>query len=176
VRLLHRLGDHRDLGHLEKAAVVTEALLRPRALEDLHRLVEAVTALLLRHAEAAELGGPVAASHPHVEASVGDDVHQRHLLGQSERVVKGQDGGGQADADAPGARGGGGGEAGGIYREAVVDEVMLGEPRLVEAQLLRPLDLLELAADDVLVPVARRSLEKVEGAEAHAEPPQVIPR
>jgi hypothetical protein len=46
--------------------------------------------------------------------------------------------------------------------------VVLGEPRLVEAQLLRPLDLLELAADDVLVPVPGRSLEEVKGAEAHA--------
>ena len=58
--------------------------------------------------------------------------------------------------------------AGGIHREAVVDEVVLGEPDLVEAQLLRPLDLLELAADDVVVAVARRGLEEVEGAEAHA--------
>jgi len=82
-------------------------------------------------------------------------------------MVKGQDGRGEADANAPGARGGGGGEGSGIDGEAVVDEVMLGEPDLVEAQLLRPLDLLELAADDVVVPVAGRSLEEIEGAEAH---------
>ena len=91
--------------------------------------------------------------------------------------MKGQDGRGEADANALGARGGGGGEGGGVDGEAVVDEVMLGEPDLVEAQLLRPLDLLELAADDVVVPVAGRSLEEIESAEAHPdEPPQLTPR
>jgi len=86
--------------------------------------------------------------------------------------MEGQDGGGQADADAAGARGGGGGEAGGIHREAVVDEVMLGEPDLVEAELLRPHHLVELARDDVGVPVPRWGLQEEIGPEAHQATPR----
>ena len=62
MRALHGLGDDGHLGHLEEAPVVAEAILGPRPLHDLHGLVEALAALLLRHAIAAELGGPVAAT------------------------------------------------------------------------------------------------------------------
>jgi len=135
MRPLRGFGNDGHLGHLEEPPVIGEAILGPRPLHDLHRLVEALAALLLRHAVPAELGGAIAAPHPDVEAAIRDDIHQRHLLGEPERVVKGQDGRGEADANAPGARGGGGGEGGRIDGETVVDEVVLGEPDLVEAQL-----------------------------------------
>ena len=86
--------------------------------------------------------------------------------------MEGQDGGGQPDADPARARGGGGGEARRVHREAVVDEVVLGQPDLVEAQLLRPLHLLELAVDDLGVGEAGRGLEEEEGPEAHG--PEII--
>jgi len=140
---------------------------KKRPLHDVHRLVEALAALLLRHPVASELGGAVAAAHAHVETAVRDDVHEGHLLGEPKGMMEGQDGRGEPDADALRARGGGGSESGGVHGEAVVDEVVLGEPRFVETELLRPLDLLELATDDVMVAVARRGLEEEERSEAH---------
>ena len=86
--------------------------------------------------------------------------------------MEGQDGGGQADADPGGPRGHRAGERGRIHREAVVDEVVLGEPDLVEAQLFRPRHLVELARDDVGVPVARRRLQEEVGPEAHQATPR----
>jgi hypothetical protein len=86
--------------------------------------------------------------------------------------VEGQDGGGQADPDPRRPRGHGAGEGRGIHREAVVDEVVLGEPHLVEAQLFRPRHLVELARDDVGVPVTRRCLQEEVGPEAHQATPR----
>jgi hypothetical protein len=48
---------------------------------------------------------------------------------------------------------------------------MLGQPHLVEAELLRPFHLGELVADDVGVGVARRGLEKIKGSEFHVASP-----
>jgi len=61
-------------------------------------------------------------------------------------------------ADPARARGRGGGEARRIHRQAVVDEVVLGQPDLVEAELFRPLHLLELAMDHLGVGEAGRGL------------------
>jgi hypothetical protein len=52
-------------------------------------------------------------------------------------------------------------------RQAVLDEVVLGQPDAVEAQLLGPDHLLDLAADDIGVADRRGCLEEVVGAEAH---------
>jgi hypothetical protein len=172
VRLLHGLRDHAHVVDLEEAAVIAEALLGPGAHHDLHGLVEALAAFHLRDAIAAELRRPVSPPHPDVEPALRDDVHQRHLLGQPDRIVEGQDGGGQADPDLGSPRGHRAGEGGGVHREAVVDEVMLGEPDLVEAELLRPHHLVELARDDVGVPVPRWGLQEEIGPEAHQATPR----
>src|SRR3989442_9604349 len=83
-------------------------------------------------------------------------------------MVEGKDGGGQSDPHPPGAGGDGRGQRGRVHREPVVDEVVLGEPDRVEAQLFRPLRLLELVVDDVAVVQLRRRLEEVVGPESHA--------
>jgi hypothetical protein len=168
MRALPRLGDEAGLADREEASLVGKPLLGPRPQHDVHRLVEALAVLLLGDVIAAELGGAVAAAHADVEPPLGDDVDQRELLGQAQRVVEGEDRGGEPDAHAACAGGGGGGEAGRIDGEAVVDEVMLGEPDLVEAELLRPLHLLELAVHDLGVAQPRRGLEEEEGSETHA--------
>ncbi len=103
---------------------------------------------------------------------MGDDVHERHLLGEPDRVVEGQDRGRQPDAHPGRAGRERGGERGRIDGQAVVDEVVLGEPHLVEAQLLGQHHLIQLAADDLVVPPAGRGLQEEVGAEAH----QVTPR
>ena len=125
-----------------------EALFRPRALQDVHRLLEALAILLLRHVVAAELGRTIAAADADVQTPARDDIDQRRLLGQAQRVVERQDRRRQSDADAARARRGHRRQGRRVHREAVVDEVVLGQPDLVEAELLRPLHLLELAIDD----------------------------
>ncbi len=84
-------------------------------------------------------------------------------------MMEGQDRRRQPDAYPPRPGGGDGGERAGVHREAVVDEVVLGQPDLVEAELLRPLHLLELAVHDLVVAEPRHGLEEVEGPEAHGE-------
>src|SRR5207244_5665733 len=78
----------------------------------------------------------------------------------------GQDGRRQADAHAPRARRRRRGERGRIDGEAVIDEVVLGEPDLVESQLLGPLHLRQLVADDVVVALTGRGLEEEKRTEA----------
>src|SRR5207249_6485486 len=156
----------------EEAPLVRERLrLRPRLGDDLHRLLEAVAVLLLWHVVAAELRRAIAAAEPDLQPAARDDVHERRLLGQAQRMMEGQDRRRQPDAYPPRPGGGDGGERAGVHREAVVDEVVLGEPDLVEAQLLRPLHLLELAVHDLGVAEARCGLEEEERAEAHGSAP-----
>src|SRR6266849_3721788 len=64
-------------------------------------------------------------------------------------------------------RAGRGRQRGRVHGQAVVDEVVLGQPDLVEAKLLRPLHLLELSMDDVLVGQAGSGLKEEERSEAH---------
>jgi hypothetical protein len=92
VGLLHRARDNVGVLDREEASVVGEALLGPRVHEDVDGLLEALAALLLRDLIATELRGPVAAAHTHVQAAARDDVDQRELLGQAQRVMEGQDG------------------------------------------------------------------------------------
>ena len=82
-------------------------------------------------------------------------------------MVEGQDGRGNADAHTARARGGHTGERGGVDGEAVVDEMVLGQPDLVEPQLLRPLHLLSSAVHHFFVGEAGSGLEEEEGSEAH---------
>ena len=83
---------------VKKRPSYAEAVLRPRAQHDVHRLVEALAILLLRDVVAAELRGAIAPAHADVEPALGDDIDERHLLGQPQRVMEGQDGGGEPDA------------------------------------------------------------------------------
>src|SRR5207245_10432722 len=78
VRLLERLGHHARVADREEAPLVRERLrLRPRLGDDLHRLLEAVAVLLLRHVVAAELRRAVAAAEPDLQPAPRDDVPQR---------------------------------------------------------------------------------------------------
>src|SRR5262249_59250210 len=55
VRALERLGNEARVLHGEEAPLVGEAVLRPRAQHDIHRLVEALAVLLPRPVIAAAL-------------------------------------------------------------------------------------------------------------------------
>jgi len=144
-----------------------EALLCPGTEHDGQRLLEPLAALDLGHPVALELDGPVAASHPDVQPSPAEDVDHRQLLGQADRVVEGQDGRRQADAHPPGPHGRGGGQDSRGDGQAVLDEMVLGQPDAVEPQLLGPGHLLDLVLDDLGMGQAGWGLQKVVGPKAH---------
>src|SRR5204862_2766674 len=98
VRARNSLRNHPHLVEGEEPSTIREALLGPRALHDVDGLVEALAPLLLGHAVARQFCRPVATAHADVETTFGDDVHERHLLGESQRMMEGQDGRRQADA------------------------------------------------------------------------------
>src|SRR5206468_7511432 len=158
------------------AALVGEALQGPRADQDPEGLLEALTALDLGDAIALELDRAVAASHPDVQTSAAQDIDHRELFGEPDRIVEGEDRGGQADPNAPGPHGGGGRQDRRRDRETVLDEVVLGEPEAVEAELFRPRHLLDLAPEDVGMAEGRGRLEEVVGSEAHLSPAQTLPQ
>ena len=172
MRLLHRLGDHADVGDLVVLPLERKRLPGPRARQDLQRFLESLPVLVLRHAVAAELGGAVAAPHAHVESALRDDVDERHLLGEPERLVEREDRGGEADTNALGPGRDRARERGRIDREAVVDEMVLGQPHRIEAELFRPHHLLELAVNDLRVRIARMRLEEIIGPELHQATPR----
>src|SRR5262249_26661837 len=168
VRLLQLLGHHPRVTDSEEASLKGELLgLRPRLGDDLDGFLEAVAVFLLRHVVAAELRRTVAAPEADLQSSARDDVDERGLLRQPQRMVERQDRRGQPDAHAPRARGGDGRERAGIDGEPIVDEVVLGEPDLIEAELLRPLHLFELTVHDLVVAQPWHGLEEVEGPESH---------
>jgi len=88
-------------------------------------------------------------------------------LGEPDRVVERKDRGRQADAHVPRPHRGRRRQDRRRDGEAVVDEVVLGQPDAVEAELLGPHHLLDLPTDDVRVGDRRRCLEEVVGSEAH---------
>ncbi len=90
------------------AALVGEALHGPRADQDREGLLEAFAAFDLGDAIALELDGAVAAPHADIQSPATQDIDHRELFGEPHRIVKGQDGGGQADPHPPGPHGGGG--------------------------------------------------------------------
>jgi hypothetical protein len=167
MRLLHRLGDHPDLGNRVVASLEGEPLPRPRAQHDLQRLLEALAILDLGHAVALELDRPVATAHADVEPASAEDVDHGQLLGEPDGVVEGEDGGGQPDAHALRPHGRGRGQDRRRDRQAVLDEVVLGQPDAVEPQLLGPGHLLDLALNDLGVAEAWWRLEEVVRAKPH---------
>ena len=158
------------------APLVREALHSPRPDEDGERLLEAVAVLDLGNAIAVELDRTVAAPHADIQAPAAQDIDHRELFGEPDRIVEGEDRGGQADPHAPGPHGGGGRQDRRRDRETVLDEVVLGEPEAVEAELFRPRHLLDLAPEDVGMAEGRGRLEEVVGSEAHLSPAQTLPQ
>ena len=104
------------------------------------------------------------------EAAPGQVVEQHQAVGQHERVVVGQRRHAGAQADVPGALGGGGDEHLGRGDDLVAGRVVLAEPGLVEAQLVEVLDELQVALQRQRRVLAHR----MEGGQEDPEP-QVVP-
>src|SRR5581483_7263637 len=147
---VERLGAHgrhvqRDLvlyrtrldGHLGKAelgTVVGEGFALPRRGDDVERLPEAVARLGHLHAEAGELARLVTPAPTEVEAPAGDDVESGVVRGHPEGIVERQHAHGRAQPHAVGAAGQGGEEHGRAPERPVVGEVVLGHPRVGQAE------------------------------------------
>jgi hypothetical protein len=99
------LGTTREVVDVVEAAVIAEALLRPRQPDDVERLVEARAVVGQRHAEPVELGGNRAAADAELQPAARQQVRRRRLLGAAQRMVQGQQRHRGADADAPRALG-----------------------------------------------------------------------
>src|SRR5439155_18325823 len=170
MRPLERFGDHPDLGNREVATLEREALQGPRFEHDREAFLETLAILDLGHAIALELDGPVAATDTDVEPSFAQDIDDRELFGESNRIVEWKDRGGQADAHPPRPRRGRRRQDGRRDRQAVVDEMVLRQPDAVEAELLGPHHLLDLTPDDLRVGDRGRGLQEVVRSEAHRAP------
>jgi hypothetical protein len=167
------LGDDVDVLVGEIAALVREAVLRPRLQDDLQLLEHAVAALAVRHAEALVGGGKPAASDAELEATVADVVHGGRLLGRAQGVGQGQHMHGRADLQAFGARGErGGDDEGGGQHGARGTEVDLGQPDRVEPVLLGGRGLGERLVEGLGLATARGAGTLVKDAELHGQPPR----
>jgi hypothetical protein len=134
--LLLRRRRHGELVEREVLAVEGEWLTRPRPPQHLDGLLGSRAALLARHPEVGELLVPVAGREAQIQPAAGEQVGDRGVLGQPQRVVQRgeQHRGAQPDAPRAGAQGGDHGEQRG--QVAVVDQVVLGQPHGVEAPAL----------------------------------------
>ncbi len=155
-RIEHRPG----LGDVPVFALVVEfRLVAPQAQDDVERLARHV-AVLARHAVHVEQG-PVARQpargHPEVEPALGQVVEHGHAIGQLGRVVVRHQEAAGPDAHALGLHQRLGHQQVRRGMRLPGRGVVLPDPGLAEAQLVRPAKLLEIP----LVPVEERPLGRV---------------
>src|SRR5215471_8698592 len=121
-----------------------EILVGPNTPDDLEGLKEHLARPLLIDAERLEFRWAQAAAQPHIEASAGQIIEHRGLLGDKQRVPERQDVDHAAEADAlRRSRRGGDQQIGRGDRRRRL-EMMLEEPDLVDADTFRQLDFFEL--------------------------------
>ena len=118
---------------------------------------------------AAELVRRVPESDAELDAPARQLVEHGEVLGQAQRMRERDDRDVRRDPHVLGDRGGGAGNRRERRQVAVLDEVVLAEPDLVEAELVEPADLLDRLGVDVLqrVVAAGRAPEVVGDAESH---------
>src|SRR5438067_249300 len=119
---------------MEKFAVEAESIAGPCALQNLDRLERAAEALRARDAEAVELFLTIALAEAEAQASVGDDIDDRGILGDFQRMLKWREQDEGADGHLFCARGDCGGSGKHRGEIAIVSEVMFGEPDGVVAE------------------------------------------
>ncbi len=165
---LHGPRPHAHVGEAKAPAFERHAVLAPGAAQDLEPLVHPRDALGARDAEGGELRVNVAHAGAEHHPSAREVVEHRQVLGELQRVAEREQQDVLTDRD---ALGDGGDRAAHRDRRgqiAVLDEMVLGEPDVVEAEPVDQRDLLErpgveLARRDL---APRRVAEVVEHAEA----------
>ncbi len=152
MRLLHRLWQHRALGHREAVALPGEALLGPHARNRAHVLVPVLLRAVRVRFEAAELGPGRRAGRPELEAPTRDQVEGRRALGDADGVVHlaHTDDGAVANPDLLRLHGAGRQKDLGRARVRIAFEKMvLDGPDRVEAELVGEPHLLEGVLEDL---------------------------
>ena len=153
MRLLHRLGDHVPGGHVDERALVPgEGRLGHAAQGDAQRLVPLGPLLAGVDVEAAQLGDGRRLAGAELDPAVGDEVEGTDALSHTEGVVdvRRHVHDAVAEPDVLGALAGGGQED--LRRRRVrvlLEEVVLGEPHAVDADLVGQLHQLESVLEDL---------------------------
>ena len=177
MRILHRLGQDRSLGHRHGRSSMGDAFLGPQARQQVHVLVPGDLGRVRVDTEATELGPGGGPRRAELEAPAGQDVEHRRPLGDSDRVVHlwHADDCAVPDTDPLGLHGHGREEQ--LRRRAVrvlLEEVMFDRPHRVEAELVGQPRLLERVAVDGLLGRPRASGgpaqdARIEGKSANAD-------
>ena len=167
MRTLDRLREHGRLGNREELSLVAERLPTERFQDDVDGFFPAVAALLQLEAEALELVVLVAAAETDVDASAGQEIERRDLLGDDERMVQRNHDDRRADAQPRRLRRDVRRELHRAREIAVRREVMLGEPDVAKAKGLGLLRDVERARVDLRGRSRRRRLHEQEGSEFH---------
>ena len=147
----------RDLHVREVVALagIAERLAGEGELQHVEPFVGQRYAARHRQAEALELVRRVAHAHADLHAPAADVVEHRKILGESQRMVEGQQADVAGEAHALGPRRHRRGDGNPRRQVAVVDEVMLGEPDEVEPQPVEPRHLIHDRGIERLVAQAR---------------------
>ena len=166
---LDRVG--RDAHVIEPVALacVTEAPARPREAEDVDALLGARDAVRDREAEPAKLVRRVAQADAELDAAARQLIEHGEILGKPKRMRERDDRDVRRDPDPLRRRRGRASDRGERRQVAVLDEVVLAEPDLVEAELVESSDLVDRLRVHVVqrVVAAGRAAEVVRDAEPH---------
>ena len=143
MRPLHRFGIERHRLDLVELALESDPFLSPQPADQLDALGQTRRALGTRELESGELLGPVALSDTEVEAPVREDIDAGGIFGDAHGIMEWQQQDEGADANFAGARGDrcGGRQHGRVV--SVIDEMMLGQPYVVVAEVVEHRDLVE---------------------------------
>jgi hypothetical protein len=152
VRLLDRLGGHRDVVELKILALMAEPFLGPALLDDLQRLVGAAERLPAGYPEYLALLLHRARSHGEVQAAVRQDVHHGGVLRYQDGIVEGQEQDVRAQPDPARLAGQGGQDGQGRRVVRVVGEVVLGQPDVAVPELVTEDEL----AEELVVKLGQR--------------------
>ena len=113
----------------------------------------------------------IAAANPDVEPAVRGDIDQREFLRQPQRVREWQHRDGEANPDPLGGLGKGRSHRRQVADDAVVREVVLGQPAPVESETVGENRLLDRLAKDVALRAVTSPREEVIDPELHTLPP-----
>src|SRR5262249_17960902 len=164
---LERARNYAGVTDLPEAAVVGKALFGPGANQDVEGFL--VTRLRLFDGNAEPVVQPgVAAAHPALQATAGDDVGGGDLPGQLQRILRRQHMQGSTEADAARVLRRRTEERQGVGRDAeLLREVMVDGSVHVKAHLIRVLDLTLDLPVELRVRLLGRTLHLRVKAEPH---------
>ncbi len=172
---LHRPRRQVQLARPEVFAAEREGFAAPRADDEVERLLEPLAAFLHRDRIAFVMQGRGAASDPEFQPSVAEDVGDRGLFGDLDRVVQRQERHRRAEPDAgcPLRRRRQHHQRVGQDRKRAA-EMQFAEPHRIEADLVPEFDLTDDVVVALLLRIAGRTGQLVEKPEAHGSSPGPI--